>query len=88
MITEWCKANYTNAVVIGQVTKGGQMAGSNVLKHMVDAMFTLDIERKEQDFLGCRVLQCEKNRFGGSGHIYFLALRENGFQEVSRITIG
>jgi len=88
MITEWCKANYTNAVVIGQVTKSGQMAGTNALKHMVDAMFTLDIERKEQDFLGCRVLQCEKNRFGGSGHIYFLALRENGFQEVSRITVG
>jgi predicted ATP-dependent serine protease len=55
---------------------------------MVDAMFSLDIERKEQDFLGCRILQTEKNRFGGSGHIYFLTLRENGFQEVSRITIG
>ena len=88
MITDWCKQNYTNAIVIGQVTKGGQMAGSNVLKHMVDAMFSLDIERKEQDFLGCRILQTEKNRFGGSGHIYFLTLRENGFQEVSRITIG
>jgi DNA repair protein RadA/Sms len=88
MITEWCKQNYTNAIVIGQVTKGGQMAGANVLKHMVDAMFTLDIEKKEQDFLGCRILQTEKNRFGGAGHIYFLTLRENGFQEVSRVTIG
>jgi len=88
LITDYCKRNYVNAIVIGQVTKGGQMAGANVLKHMVDAMFTLDIEKKEADFLGCRVLQCEKNRFGGSGHIYFLALRENGFQEVSRITIG
>jgi predicted ATP-dependent serine protease len=63
------------------------MAGANVLKHMVDAMITLDVERKDQDLMGCRVLQVEKNRFGGAGHIFFLSLREKGFMEVSRISI-
>ena len=87
LITDYCKENFCNAIVIGQVTKSGQMAGANVLKHMVDAMVTLDVERKDQDLMGCRVLQVEKNRFGGAGHIFFLSLREKGFMEVSRISI-
>ncbi len=87
MITDYCKANFCNAIVIGQVTKNGQMAGANVLKHMVDAMVTLDVERKDQDLAGCRVLQVEKNRFGGAGHIFFLQLQEKGFMEVSRVSV-
>ena len=87
MVTEYCKENFCNAIVIGQVTKSGKMAGANVLKHMVDAMITLDVERKDEDLMGCRVLQVEKNRFGGAGHIFFLALRQRGFMEVSRVSI-
>ena len=87
MITDYCKTHFCNAIVIGQVTKNGQMAGANVLKHMVDAMVTLDVERKDDDLMGCRVLQVEKNRFGGAGHIFFLALRQQGFMEVSRVSI-
>ena len=86
-ITDYCKHHFCNAIIIGQVTKNGQMAGANVLKHMVDAMVTLDVERKDEDLIGCRVLQTEKNRFGGAGHIFFLSLREGGFDEVSRISI-
>jgi predicted ATP-dependent serine protease len=63
------------------------MAGANVLKHMVDAMMSLDVERKDDDLMGCRVLMTEKNRFGGAGHIFFLSLRERGFTEVSRVSI-
>ena len=86
-ITNYCKENFCNAIIIGQVTKSGQMAGANVLKHMVDAMITLDVERRDEDLMGCRVLQVEKNRFGGAGHIFFLSLQEKGFTEVSRISI-
>ena len=86
-ITDYCKENFCNAIIIGQVTKSGQMAGANVLKHMVDAMVTLDVERRDEDLMGCRVLQVEKNRFGGAGHIFFLALQKTGFTEVSRVSI-
>tara|TARA_B100000131_G_scaffold264787_1_gene262148 strand:- start:90 stop:836 length:747 start_codon:yes stop_codon:yes gene_type:complete len=88
MITDYCKEHFCNAIVIGQVNKSGQMAGANVLKHMVDAKISLSIEQKDQDLMGCRVLQVEKNRFGGAGHIMFLSLREKGFDEVARVTIG
>ena len=87
LITDYCKEHFCNAVIIGQVTKNGQMAGANVLKHMVDAMMSIDVERKDEDLMGCRVLMTQKNRFGGAGHIFFLSLRETGFSEVSRISI-
>ena len=86
MITNYCKENFCNAVVIGQVNKSGEMAGSNVLKHMVDAMMTLSVEEKDADLRGCRVLQMVKNRFGGAGGTFFLELRERGFREVARVS--
>ena len=72
-VTDYCKETYSNAVVIGQVNKSGQMAGTNKLKHMVDAMMELSVEEKDPDLRGCRVLQTTKNRFGGCGHTFFLA---------------
>ena len=86
MITDYCKELYVNAVVIGQVNKGGQMAGTNKLKHMVDAMMHLGVERKDADLEGCRVLQTTKNRFGGCGHTFFLSLDGTGFTEVARVS--
>jgi len=86
MITDFCKENFCNAVVIGQVNKTGQMAGSNVLKHMVDSMMTLSVEEKDIDLRGCRVLQMVKNRFGGAGGTFFLDLKRQGFREVARVS--
>jgi DNA repair protein RadA/Sms len=88
LITDYCKQHYCNAIIIGQVTKDGKMAGSNTIKHMVDAKMSLSVETKDPELLGCRVLQVEKNRFGGAGHIMFLSLRDKGFDEVARVTIG
>lgn len=86
LITDWCKANYTNGLVIGQVNKSGKMAGTQKLKHMVDAMMELSVEEKDEDLRGCRVLQTTKNRFGGCGHTFYLALNDKGFKEVARIS--
>jgi DNA repair protein RadA/Sms len=86
LITNWCKKHFTNAVVIGQVNKGGQMAGSNKLKHMVDAMLELTVEEKDPDLRGCRVLQMVKNRFGGAGATFYLELNKKGFKEVARVS--
>ena len=86
LITDYCKEEFTNAIVIGQVNKEGKMSGSNKLKHMVDAMITLSVEEKDPDLRGCRVLQTVKNRFGGCGHTFFLALGGRGFTEVARVS--
>ena len=62
------------------------MAGSNKLKHMVDSHMHLGVEKKEQDLLGCRVLETQKNRFGGCGHIFFLNLGRSGFKLVAKVS--
>lgn len=87
-ITDFCKEHYCNAIVIGQVTKDGSMAGKNVLKHMVDSMISLSIEEKDEDLMGCRILKVVKNRFGGAGYIMILSLKKDGFYEISRISFG
>ena len=85
-VTEYCKANMVNAIVIGQVNKAGQMAGTQKLKHMIDAHLHLSVEEKETDLLGCRVLETLKNRFGSAGSCFFLRLGDTGFREVGRYT--
>ena len=86
LMTSYAKEHAVNIIVIGQVTKDGKMAGSNKLKHMVDSHIHLSVEQKDEDLKGCRVLETQKNRFGGCGHVVFLKLRRNGFTEVARIS--
>lgn len=86
MLTDYAKEHAINVIVIGQVTKDGKMAGSNKLKHMVDSHIHLSVESKDPDLMGCRVLETQKNRFGGSGHLIFLRLRRTGFSEVARLS--
>jgi DNA repair protein RadA/Sms len=85
LLTSYAKEHACNVIVIGQVTKDGKMSGSNKLKHMVDAHIHLSIETKDEDLKGCRILETQKNRFGGSGHVVFLDLLRNGFTEVARV---
>lgn len=86
LITEYCKTHNVNAMIIGQVNKGGKMAGSNKIKHMVDAHLHLSVEEKDAELAGCRVLETQKNRFGGAGHAFFLRLNEHGFKEIARVS--
>ena len=87
MLTDYAKEHYVNVVCIGQVNKSGNMAGSQKLKHMVDAMLHLSIEKKDEDFKGLRVLETVKNRFGGAGWTFFMDLKQNGFEEVARVGV-
>ena len=36
--------------------------------------------------LGCRVLETQKNRFGGCGHIFFLHMGKRGFKTVAKVS--
>ena len=85
-ILNFCKETHAIALIINQVNKSGKAAGSNKLKHMVDSHIHLSVEEKDEDLRGCRVLETQKNRFGGCGHIVFLNLRRKGFEEVARIS--
>jgi len=85
-ITDFCKEHGACAIVVNQVNKQGKMAGSNKLRHMVDSHMHMSVEKKEQDLLGCRILETQKNRFGGCGHLYFLNLGMFGFKLVAKVS--
>jgi len=82
-LTIWAKENFTHVVVIGQVTKGGTFAGTNKMKHMVDAHMHLAFEKKDKELMGCRRFEVQKNRFGGSGLVTWLSMNPKGFTEVA-----
>jgi DNA repair protein RadA/Sms len=82
-LCEWAKENYTNVVAINQVTKSGHMSGSNKLRHMVDAMAFLSIEKKNEDLLGMRKFEVLKNRFGGCGQVAYLQAKSSGLELVA-----
>ena len=84
-ITDFCKDTGSIGIIINQVNKSGKMAGSNKLKHMVDSHVHLGIEEKDEDFRGCRILETQKNRFGGCGHMFYLSLNARGFRQVAKI---
>lgn len=74
-------AKTTGAVVIlvGHVTKDGQIAGPRVVEHMVDAVMSFDGEGG-RDF---RILRSVKNRFGPTDEIGVFEMTGNGLREVA-----
>jgi DNA repair protein RadA/Sms len=83
LLCEWAKENYTNVVAINQITKSGSFAGSSKLKHLVDAMAFLSIEKKNEELMGFRRFEVTKNRFGGCGAIQYLNVTSGGFKLVA-----
>lgn len=87
-LNEWAKETECGLIVIGQVTKDGKMAGSNDIKHLIDAHLHISIETKDEDLRGARILEATKNRFAGCGQIVFMRIGQRGFSELARISDG
>lgn len=73
MFTEWCKRTFGISILIGQVTKSGEFAGKQQVKHTVDihAHLFIDEEKKSETY-GERIFEVQKNRFGCNGKTYIL----------------
>jgi DNA repair protein RadA/Sms len=87
-LNSYCKQTECALVIIGQVTKSGEMAGSNGIKHLIDAHLHLSVEQKDEEMRGARILQATKNRFAGCGQLVFLQMKAEGLQEIARIKEG
>ena len=66
-------------LLVGHVTKDGQIAGPRVVEHMVDAVLYFEGDREGQ----FRILRAHKNRFGASDEIGVFTMQEKGLVEVS-----
>lgn len=78
-IMKCCKQNQITTIIIGHVTKDGNIAGPRVLEHMVDTVLYLEGER----YFSYRILRSVKNRFGSTNEIGMFEMRNEGMCEVT-----
>ncbi len=80
-LTEFVKNNFAIFMMIGQVTKSGDFAGRQAIKHIVDCHLHLgiDTERKSETY-GQRVAEMCKNRFGSAGFYFGFEIEETGLK--------
>lgn len=67
-----------SVIIIGHITKGGDIAGPKTLEHMVDCVINFEGE-KVSNF---RILRSRKNRYGASHEIGIFEMKETGLCEV------
>ena len=77
-IMKICKQNSITTIIIGHVTKDGNIAGPRVLEHMVDTVLYLEGER----YFSYRILRGVKNRFGSTNEIGMFEMKEEGMCEI------
>ena len=74
-----CKLKGITTIIIGHVTKDGNIAGPRVLEHMVDTVLYLEGER----YFSYRILRGVKNRFGSTNEIGMFEMKEEGMCEIT-----
>ncbi|KAL5057000.1 hypothetical protein RYX36_028604 [Vicia faba] len=81
-LMRFAKTTNIPVLLIGHVTKSGEIAGPRVLEHIVDVVLYLEGER----FTSYRMLRAVKNRFGSTDELGVFEMSESGFQAVSNAT--
>ena len=74
-----CKSRNITTIIIGHVTKDGNIAGPRVLEHMVDTVLYMEGER----YFSYRILRGVKNRFGSTNEIGMFEMRGEGMCEIT-----
>ncbi len=73
------KTTNTAVVMVGHVTKEGQLAGPRVLEHLVDAVLSFEGERHH----AARVVRAAKNRFGTTQEVGLFEMGPQGLAEAA-----
>ena len=78
-LVRFAKKRNCTMILVGHVTKDGQIAGPRVVEHMVDAVLYFEGERSHQ----FRILRAVKNRFGPTDEIGVFEMGDKGLGEVA-----
>src|SRR3954453_23478250 len=78
-LIRFAKKSGAAIILVGHVTKDGQIAGPRVVEHMVDAVLSFEGEGSQQ----FRILRAVKNRFGPTDEIGVFEMTGLGLREVS-----
>jgi DNA repair protein RadA/Sms len=78
-LVRYAKQKGTAMLLVGHVTKDGQIAGPKVIEHMVDTVLYFEGDRGHQ----YRILRAVKNRFGPTDEIGVFEMSDGGLREVT-----
>ncbi len=78
MLIRFAKKSGSAVILVGHVTKDGQIAGPRVVEHMVDAVMSFEGEGGHH----FRILRAVKNRFGPTDEIGVFEMTGKGLREV------
>ncbi|MAQ70043.1 MAG: DNA repair protein RadA [Flavobacteriales bacterium] len=75
---QYAKQSNTAIILIGHITKDGQIAGPKILEHMVDVVLHFEGEKNHL----YRILRAKKNRFGPTSKVGVYEMKEAGLEPV------
>lgn len=78
MLMHIAKSQNISIIVIGHVTKEGNIAGPKVLEHMVDTVIQFEGDKTKT----YRILRSIKNRFGNTSEVGIFEMSATGLSEV------
>src|SRR6202790_5558073 len=78
-LIRFAKRSGAAVILVGHVTKDGQIAGPRVVEHMVDAVLSFEGEGSHQ----FRILRAVKNRFGPTDEIGVFEMTGLGLREIA-----
>jgi DNA repair protein RadA/Sms len=77
-LTRLAKSTGVPIVLVGHVTKDGDLAGPRTIEHMVDTVLSFDGDRHH----ALRMLSAVKHRFGPTGEVGIFEMRDDGLRAV------
>ena len=77
-LIKFAKEKNIPVILVGHITKDGQIAGPKVLEHMVDVVLNFDGDRNHL----FRLLRAQKNRFGSTQEIGIYEMVTQGLKEI------
>jgi len=78
-LIKFAKETATPVILIGHITKDGNIAGPKILEHMVDTVLQFEGDRNHV----YRILRALKNRFGSTSELGIYEMLGNGLREVN-----
>ncbi|GLB47957.1 DNA repair protein RadA [Neptunitalea lumnitzerae] len=78
-LIKFAKETHTPVLLIGHITKDGNIAGPKILEHMVDTVLQFEGDRNHV----YRILRAHKNRFGSTNELGIYEMQGAGLREVS-----
>lgn len=82
-LIDFIKQHNLSLILVGHITKEGDIAGPKTLEHLVDCVLYFEGERSSH----FRILRCLKNRFGPTDEVGIFEMGEKGLKGVNSSTV-